>query len=155
MSKDKESAYSKGLMEALDAGGEILLNGGNALDAICAAVVTLENNNLFNAGKGAVFTNSGRHEMDASIMNGFNQMAGAVAGVSSVKNPVLLARLVMEKTDHVLLSGAGAEELALLNKLPFEAPDYFFDEFRHQQWLAAKDSGNTFWIIQTKKNLEQ
>ena len=144
MSKEKESAYSKGLMEALDTGGGILSNGGNALDAICAAVVSLENNNLFNAGKGSVFTNSGRHEMDASIMNGFNQMAGAVAGVSSVKNPVLLARLVMEKTDHVLLSGAGAEELALLNKLPFEAPDYFFDEFRHQQWLAAKDSGNTF-----------
>ncbi|MBL0341988.1 MAG: isoaspartyl peptidase/L-asparaginase [Bacteroidetes bacterium] len=110
----------------------------------CAAVVELENNKLFNAGKGAVFTHSGRHEMDASLMDGSNLMAGAVAGVAAVKNPVLLARLIMEKTDHVFLSGAGAEELASKYSLPFESPDYFFDEFRHQQWLAAKDSGASF-----------
>ncbi len=144
MSSEKELAYLDGLRGALLAGQQILARGGSALDAVATCVTNLENNHLFNAGKGSVFTNSGRHEMDASIMDGSNLLAGAVAGVTGVRNPVLLARLVMEKTEHVFLSGVGAEELANKFQLPFETPDYFFDNFRHQQYLAAKDSGNTF-----------
>lgn len=142
MTPEKELAYRNGLSEALLAGEQVLVKGGSSLDAVALAVSILENNHLFNAGKGSVFTHSGRHEMDASIMNGFDLSAGAVAGVSGVKNPVQLAKLVMEKTEHVLLCGIGAEELASKFGLPFESPDYFFDEFRHQQWLAVKDSGS-------------
>ncbi|MDQ3051120.1 MAG: isoaspartyl peptidase/L-asparaginase [Bacteroidota bacterium] len=143
LSSEKEQAYSNGLMMALQAAEDVLSSGGAALDAVTVAVSLLEDNPLFNAGKGSVFTNKGRHEMDASIMEGNAMRAGAVAGVTGVKNPVQLARLVMEKTDHVLLSGAGAEELAQMFHLPFEAPDYFFDSFRHNQWLAVKDSNDT------------
>lgn len=143
MSPEKERMYKKALSDALDKGHNILSSGGNALDAVTAAIVELENNHLFNAGKGSVFTNSGRHEMDASVMNGYDLSAGAVAGVSGVKNPILLARLVMEKTEHVFLSGLGAQELAAKYSLPFESPEYFFDDFRYQQWLAVKDSQET------------
>lgn len=143
LSPEKEQAYTNGLLMALKGGEYVLSAGGTALDAVTVAVSLLEDNPLFNAGKGSVFTNTGRHEMDASIMEGKELKAGAVAGITGVKNPVRLARLVMEKTEHVLLSGAGAEELAKMFHLPFEAPDYFFDTFRHNQWLAVKDSSGT------------
>jgi len=141
MIPEKEVAYSDGLRSALIEGEKILSSGGSALDAVCAAITVLENNHLFNAGKGSVFTHTGRHEMDASVMEGNLLMAGSVAGITGVKNPILLARLVMEKTDHVMLCGTGAEELAGRYGLPFEAPEYFHDDFRHQQWLAVKDIG--------------
>lgn len=142
MTPEKEKAYTIGLQAALNEGEIILKNGGSSLDAVCAAVVSLENNPLFNAGKGSVFNHEGVHEMDASVMTGNSRFAGAVAGVTGVRNPVLLSRLVMEKTDHVFLIGRGAEELARENKLPFEQPDYFYNELRHDQWLALKDSSN-------------
>jgi beta-aspartyl-peptidase (threonine type) len=99
-------------------------------------VVSLEDCPLFNAGKGAVFTHDEKHEMDASIMEGKTLNAGAVAAVRNVRNPIVLARAVMEKSEHVLLSGAGAEEFARNVKLPFEADEYFYNKFRHDQLMA-------------------
>src|SRR6187402_1406278 len=95
LSPEKEQAYLNGLQDAISGGQKILESGGTSLDAVCKAVSILEDNPLFNAGKGSVFTNTGRHEMDASVMDGSNLAAGAVAGVASVKNPIQLARLVM------------------------------------------------------------
>ncbi len=143
MTAEKEKKYSEGLADAVKAGNKILSSGGTSLDAVTEAVKILEDNPLFNAGRGSVFTNSGTHEMDASIMEGKTLRAGAVAGVVSVKNPVVLAKAVMEHTEHVFLCGPGAEELAHKLKLEFAAPDYFFDSFRHEQWLAIKDSDKT------------
>lgn len=143
MSSEKETAYLAALQDALRTGEKILKAGGSALDAVCDTVICLENNVLFNAGRGSVFTHLGTQEMDASIMDGKNRMAGAVAGVSGVRNPVLLARKIMENTEHVFLSGAGAEEFAKIMKLPFESPEYFFDDFRYQQWQSVKNSNTT------------
>jgi len=109
MSSDAEGKYRAGLKEALDAGFELLQRGGSSLDAVTRAVVLLEDNPLFNAGKGAVFTLEGRNELDASIMDGSTLKAGAVAGVTRIRNPVELARAVMEKSEHVMLAGAGAD----------------------------------------------
>ena len=101
MTPEKEQAYTQALQDAINAGETILKNGGAALDAVELAIVSLENNPLFNAGKGAVFTKTGKHEMDACIMNGKDLTAGAVAGVSNIKNPISLSRAVMEKSEHV------------------------------------------------------
>jgi beta-aspartyl-peptidase (threonine type) len=95
------------LQKALNAGSEILKNGGNALDAVEATVRILEDDSLFNAGKGAVFTNEGRNELDASIMDGKTLKAGAVAGITNIKNPITAARAVMEKSEHVMMAGKG------------------------------------------------
>ena len=110
MNSSKELKYKNALDKALDKGYQILSKSGSALDAVEACVVHLENCSLFNAGKGSVFTAKSTHEMDASIMNGFDLNAGAVAMLSSIKNPILLARMVMEKSDHVFLAGKGAEK---------------------------------------------
>src|SRR3954463_14177924 len=127
---EKEKTYEDALKVAVTAGYAILKNGGSSLDAVTAAVTELENCPLFNAGKGSVFTHDRKHEMDASIMNGKNLEAGAAAGRRNVKNPVLLAKAVMKKTEHVLLCGDGAEEFARKINLPFEDDAYFFDKFR-------------------------
>lgn len=140
MGAENEKNYKKGLEEALLAGDTILSSGGNALDAVEAAVNKLEDNPLFNAGKGAVFTNGGTNELDASIMDGKNLMAGAVTGIKNVKNPVSLARVVMEKSDHVFLSGAGAMEFAKKMNLEFAPDEYFFVQDRYDQLLQAKES---------------
>ncbi|HEV2804820.1 MAG TPA: isoaspartyl peptidase/L-asparaginase [Chthoniobacterales bacterium] len=123
------------LQRSLDAGRQVLENGGSSLDAVAAAVQVLEDDPLFNAGRGAVFTSAGTHEMDAAIMDGRTLMAGAVAAVKRVKNPILLARAMMEKSPHVLLAGAGAEEFA--RELGHEIVDekYFFTE---QRWQALE-----------------
>jgi beta-aspartyl-peptidase (threonine type) len=134
MSPEKEAGYHQALREALTAGKDILKQGGTAVDAVETSVVTLENNALFNAGKGSVFNHDGGHEMDAAIMSGMDLKAGAITGVSTLKNPIAVARLVMDKSDHVLLSGMGAEAFAKLHGCDFENPDYFFDSFRHEQW---------------------
>lgn len=139
MTPEKEASYKQGLDEALLAGESILKNGGTALDAVAAAVVMLENNPLFNAGRGAVFTHNGTHEMDAAIMRGDTLEAGAVAGISKVVNPVLLAKEVMEKSGHVFLAGPQAEEFAALQGIKFESKDYFHDDFRFKQWQDVKD----------------
>lgn len=140
MTPEKELAYNKALEDALIAGDDVLKQGGTSLDAVEKAVLSLENNHLFNAGKGSVFTNTGTHEMDAAIMNGQNLMAGAVAGVSNIKNPISLARAVMEKSEHVMLAGAGAIEFAKKINAAFETDEYFFDQLRYDQLLKAKET---------------
>ena len=141
LTPEKEKAYRQGLSDALTAGENILRAGGSAMDAAIAAVVSLEDCPLFNAGRGSVFTAEGFHEMDASLMRGDNLDAGAVAGVSGVKNPVLLAKAIMEKSDHVLLAGKGAEAFAREQGLVFETESYFHDEFRWNQLQEAKREG--------------
>lgn len=143
LSAEREMEFLQALNNAVEKGYNILACGGTALDAVTASVVDLEDCPLFNAGRGSVFTHTGSHEMDASIMNGKNLAAGAVAGIRQVKNPVLLAKAVMEKSEHVFLYGAGAEELARKENLSFESIEYFFDSFRHKQWLDLKDSEKT------------
>ena len=122
MTEDLELAYKKGLQQALNAGFAVLENGGTALNAIQAAIVHLEDDALFNAGKGAVFTKKGLHELDAAIMDGSNLEAGAVTGVRNVRNPILLAREVMLHSGHVFLSGKGAQDFALKQGVKLE-PD--------------------------------
>jgi beta-aspartyl-peptidase (threonine type) len=140
MTPEKEALYIKGLQEAIDAGNKILISGGSSVDAVEAAVMALENFPLFNAGKGAVFTNKGTHEMDASIMDGKTLEAGAVSGISNVQNPVALARVIKDKSGHVFLCGSEAETFAKLMQLPFQPDDYFYEEGRYKQWQEVKDS---------------
>lgn len=140
MTPEKETAYTSGLQLAVDAGYETLATGGSALDAVTAAVILLENNPLFNAGKGSVFTAKGHHEMDASIMEGKHLKAGAVSLISGIKNPILLARDVMEKSEHVFLAGEGALEFAKSMGYILEEDSYFYNQFRYDQWQEIKDS---------------
>jgi beta-aspartyl-peptidase (threonine type) len=140
MTEVKEAAYKKALQDALLAGEKVLEAKGSALDAVEMAVRSLEDNELFNAGKGSVFTHDGKHEMDASIMDGKNLMAGAVAGIDKVKNPVSFARMVMEKTEHVFLSGAGAMELAHKLNVQQMPDDYFFTQQRFDQLTEVRNS---------------
>ncbi len=151
MTPEKELAYKNGLQDAIEAGESILKSGGSAFDAVESAIIQLENNPLFNAGKGAVFTNTGTHEMDASIMNGKDLMAGAIAGVQGVKNPISLARAVMEKSEHVLLTGNGAMEFAKKVNAPFENEEYFFVQLRYDQLQQAKQS-NSMILDHTEDN---
>lgn len=136
----QEQSYIKAMQEALDKGYQLLENGKSSLDAVELVVAHLEDCPLFNAGKGAVFTSVGTHEMDASIMEGHHLKAGAISAISGVKNPIKLARLVMEKSGHVFLSGKGAEEFAHEMACTFEDPSYFYDEFRYRQWQEIKDT---------------
>lgn len=133
MSPEKEAAYKNALSEALNIGYSLLEKGASSLDAVEQTVISLENCPLFNAGKGSVFTHNGTHEMDAAIMNGYDLKAGAVAGVNSVKNPVHLARMIMERSEHVLLSGEGANQFAKQLGLELETDEYFFNQFRYDQ----------------------
>lgn len=130
MTPEREKEYRAGIENALRAGAKILSGGGSALDATEAAVRVLEDDPHFNAGKGAVFTSAGTNEMDAAIMDGRSQSAGAVAGVQHVRNPILLARAVMEKSKHVLMIGAGAEEFARRTGIELVDAKYFFTERR-------------------------
>jgi L-asparaginase / beta-aspartyl-peptidase len=138
-----EKAYKDGLQAALNAGYSILEKGGTALDAVKAAVMNLEDNILFNAGRGSVFTNKGHHEMDASIMNGKDLQAGAVTGVQGIRNPVALAYEVMKRTEHIMLSGDGAVEFAAEIGMPLETDEYFYSEFRYKQWEQVRDTDNS------------
>jgi len=138
LSAEEEAAYRADLGRALDAGYEVLQSGGDSLDAVTAAVRILEDSPLFNAGRGAVFNHDGINELDASIMDGRSLKAGAVAGVRHVRNPVELARRVMERSPHVLLSGAGAEEFALEQGLELVPQKYFYTERRWQQLERAR-----------------
>ncbi len=133
MNAEKEGIYKKALAVSLEVGYDILEEGGSAVDAVEAAVYELENFPLFNAGKGAVFTHDGKHEMDASIMDGKTLKAGAVTCVQRVRNPVVLAREVMEFSEHVLLSGKGAEQFAKVRKIKLENDNYFFTDERFKQ----------------------
>lgn len=142
MTPELEQAYLDGLQAALDAGYAVLDQGGHAINAVKAAVVILEDNMLFNAGRGSVFTKKGVQEMDAAIMDGATLRAGAVAGVRNVRNPVELATEVMLNSNHVFLSGKGASDFAIRQGIKLEPDEYFFSEFRYEQWKAIRDSDN-------------
>ena len=137
MTPDLEHEYLGGLEAALKVGWEILQKGGSSLDAVEIAVASLEDFPLFNAGHGSVFTHEGEQEMDAAIMDGKTLKAGAVAFVRNIKNPVKLARLVMERTEHVLLAGEGANQFAEQIGVPTEPDEYFFTEHR---WLQLQEA---------------
>jgi beta-aspartyl-peptidase (threonine type) len=137
MTPELEAEYQNGLESALKVGWEILSKNGSALDAVEATTCSLEDFPLFNAGRGSVFTREGKNEMDASIMDGSRLKAGAVAYVKNVKNPVGLARLVMERTEHILLAGEGAEHFAKQMQVEFAPDEYFFTEHR---WLQLHEA---------------
>jgi len=141
MTAELEQEYRNGLQNALSIGWQILQTGGSALDAAQEAVVILENFPLFNAGHGSVFAHDGKNEMDACLMDGESQKAGAVAFVRNVKNPIKLARLVMDETEHILLAGAGANDFAREMNVELETDDYFFTDFRYEQFLKARKEG--------------
>lgn len=140
MTTELEAEYKAALDKALEAGYKVLSLKGKAIDAVETAVKFLEDSPLFNAGKGAVFSADGTHEMDAAIMDGKNLKAGAVSLITGIKNPISLARDVMEKSNHVFLAGEGAMAFAKSNNYVFENPEYFYDEVRYQQWQGIKDS---------------
>lgn len=141
LTTEEENSYSQALEEALNAGFEILEKGMSSLDAVEAAVIALENCPLFNAGKGSVFNSEGMHEMEASVMWGKNLDAGAVCAISNVKNPIQLARLVMEKSPHLFLNGKGAETFAREQHLEFGEDSYFFTSERYDELLDSKKNG--------------
>jgi beta-aspartyl-peptidase (threonine type) len=140
MNSQQEADYTAALGVALDAGFGVLSGGGTAMDAIVASVTALEDNPLFNAGRGSVFTKKGLHEMDAAVMDGKNLAAGAIAGVRNIKNPVVLAREVMLHSGHVFLSGKGAGEFALNRGVAFAPDEYFHNQERYDQWIEIRDS---------------
>lgn len=153
MTDEKEAAYREKLTEALKAGYAQLEEGKSSIDAVQYAINIMEDSELFNAGKGAVFTHEGKNELDASIMNGKNLEAGAVAGVTIVKNPINAARAVMEKTKHVMLAGNGAEKFAKEIGLDIVNTDYFYTERRWESLQKAiKREKNTEGVSRAKKS---
>jgi len=152
MTLELESRYKQALKIALEKGYAVLEKGGTAVDAVEEAVKLLEDSPLFNAGKGSVFTANETHEMDASIMDGKTLNAGAVSLISGIKNPVGLARDVMEKSEHVFLAGEGAMQFAKQLDYKIEEAQYFYDEFRHKQWLEIKDTDSFQLDHATKKD---
>jgi len=152
MTPELESRYKEALKIALEKGYAVLEKGGTAVDAVEEAVKLLEDSPLFNAGKGSVFTANETHEMDASIMDGKTLNAGAVSLISGIKNPVGLARDVMEKSEHVFLAGEGAMQFAKQLDYKIEEAQYFYDEFRHKQWLEIKDTDSFQLDHATKKD---
>lgn len=151
MTPEKEASYTKALTEARDAGYDHLVNGGTALEAVEKAIIVLENCPLFNAGKGAVFNAIGQHEMDASIMDGATLHAGAIAAVRNLKNPIALATKVLHNSDHILLIGEGAKEFASAFDIAFESDEYFFDQYRFNQWQKIKNT-DSFQLDHAKKD---
>lgn len=137
LSHEMEAEYKSVLKQALNLGYNALLSGKSSLDVVEMVVSKLEDSHLFNAGKGSVFTHDGKHEMDASIMDGSNKKAGAVAGISGIKNPVKLARKVMDKSDHVLLAGEGALTFAKSEGIQLLDASYFYDDLRYKQFQEA------------------
>ncbi|MBD1396182.1 isoaspartyl peptidase/L-asparaginase [Pontibacter sp. JH31] len=150
MTPELEKAYKGALAKALDKGYRVLADGGTALDAVEIAVAELEDSHLFNAGRGSVFTKEGKHEMDAAIMCGKTLEAGAVAGVRSIRNPVTLTRAIMEHSDHVFMSGYGAEEFARKHGIAFEPEEYFYDSHRYKQWRDVRDT-DVFMLDHTEE----
>ncbi|MCB9263184.1 MAG: isoaspartyl peptidase/L-asparaginase [Flavobacteriales bacterium] len=150
ISTEQEKTYKSALSEALNAGYSVLEKGGDALDAVETAVKSLEDCPLFNAGRGSVFTANGSHEMDASIMEGLNRNAGAVSLVQGIKNPISLARAVMEKSGHVFLAGQGAMDFAKQLEIECLSDEYFFDQYRFDQWQTVKNT-DQFQLDHTSK----
>lgn len=139
MTPEKDSLYRAKLAEALTVGSEILKNGGTSMDAVEQTIHVLEESPLFNAGRGAVFNERGQNEMDAAIMNGETHAAGAVVNVHTIKSPISAARAVMEKSEHVMLTGEGAEIFSQKQGLDIVEPEYFFDQRRWDSFQKAKD----------------
>ena len=154
MTPELEQAYFKGLQQALTAGYAVLEEGGSAVNAVKAAVVILEDDLLFNAGRGSVFTKKGVQEMDAAIMDGSNLEAGSVSGVRNVRNPIELAAEVMHHSNHVFLSGKGANDFAIKQGIKLEPDEYFFSQFRYDQWKQIRDSDN-YSLDHTHQNVEE
>jgi beta-aspartyl-peptidase (threonine type) len=154
MTPELESLYQQGLEEALDAGYAVLEEGGTAVSAVKAAIVVLEDNLLFNAGRGSVFTKKGVQEMDAAIMEGTALKAGAIAGIRNVRNPIELAVEVMENSNHVFLSGKGANDFAIKQGVKLEPDEYFFSQFRYDQWKEIRDSDN-YSLDHTHQNVAE
>ena len=154
MTPELEKAYQDGLNVALKAGYAVLKEGGSAVNAVKAALVVLEDNILFNAGRGSVFTKKGLQEMDAAIMDGSDLSAGAVAGVRNVRNPIELATEVMRNSNHVFLSGKGANDFAIKQGIKLEPDEYFFSQFRYDQWKSIRDSDN-YSLDHTHQDIEE
>lgn len=150
MTPQKEAEYRAALDHALKVGEAVLASGGSALDAVTAVVTTMEDDPHFNAGRGAVFTWEGRNELDAAIMDGKTRAAGAVAGVTVVKNPIRLARAVMEKSPHVFLARDGAEQFARENGLEIVDPQYFYTAERWQQLQEMKEKKLSWYDVDRK-----
>ncbi len=151
MPEDRKQAYMESLEEALNIGAEILENGGSALDAIEKTVNYLEDNELYNAGKGAVFTSEGKNELDAAIMDGATLNAGAITGVTTVKNPVSLARKVMTESKHVFFSADGAENFADQTDVERVDPEYFYTERRFQSLKRAQAAEQESNLMETNQ----
>ncbi len=154
MTPELELAYLSGLQQTLQVSYAVLEEGGTAVNAVKAAIVLLEDNVLFNAGKGSVFTKKGVQEMDAAIMDGMDLSAGAVAGVRNVRNPIELAMEVMRNSNHVFLSGKGANDFAIKQGVKLEPDEYFFSQFRYDQWKSIRDSDN-YSLDHTHHHLEE
>ncbi len=154
MTSALELAYFDGLQQALNISYAVLEEGGTAVNAVKAALVILEDNVLFNAGRGSVFTKKGVQEMDAAIMDGTDLSAGAVAGVRNVRNPIELATEVMRNSNHVFLSGKGANDFAIKQGVKLEPDEFFFSQFRYDQWKAIRDSDN-YSLDHTNHHLEE
>lgn len=137
LTADLEQAYRQVLSQSLAAGHAVLETGGSSIDAVIAAIVVMEDSPLFNAGKGSVFSNNGRNELDASIMDGSSRMAGAVAGVTTIRNPIRAAHAVMTQSTHVMLIGQGADAFAAEKGLEIVDPSYFHTQFRWNQLQKA------------------
>ena len=142
LSPEQDAAYRAALTRALEAGAEVLRNGGEALDAVEAAIRLMEDDPLFNAGRGAVFTAAGRNELDAAVMNGPDLTAGAVAGLTTTRHPIAAARAVMERSPHVMLIGTGADAFAAAQGLEQVEPSWFFTERRWQGLLKFLTDNN-------------
>ena len=154
MTPELEQAYQQSLKAALDTGYAVLEEGGSAVNAIKATLVIMEDNVLFNAGRGAVFTKKGVQEMDAAVMDGKTLSAGAIAGVRNVRNPIELAMEVMQNSNHVFLSGKGASDFAIKQGIKLEPDEYFFSQFRYDQWKALRDSDH-YSLDHTHQRLEE
>lgn len=152
MTDEREAAYRKSIKDVLEIGNDMLKNGKGALDVVESIIVLMEDDKKYNAGRGAVFSASGRNELDASIMDGRDRNTGAIAGVTTVKNPIKLARMVMEKSRHVMLQSDGAEKFALENDIEMVDPPYFWTERRWQQMQKKlyKKEGHFTAISETK-----
>ena len=154
MTPEIEAAYMAGLESGLTAGYAVLQEGGTAINAVKAALVVLEDNMLFNAGRGSVFTKKGVQEMDAAIMDGASLNAGSVAAVRNVRNPIELAMEVMKNSNHVFLSGKGAMDYAIKQGIKLEPDEYFFSQFRYDQWKMIRDS-DTYSLDHTHQQIEE
>lgn len=154
MTPELEKAYTAGLDSALQKGFAIIEKGGTAIDAIITSIKMLEDNLLFNAGRGSVFTKKGVQEMDAAIMNGATMKAGSITGVRNVMNPIMLAYEVMENSNHVFLSGKGANDFAIKQGIQLMPDDYFFSKFRYDQWKEIRDS-DSYSLDHTHQDLAE